>query len=156
MSAQWYYAHNNKKHGPYSATQLKQLAASGQRQAGDMILKEGAAKWMLAAQVKGLFAAPTQVRSDASSPTKSTPATFANLAGPTSAGKSSPNKPKSGRRKAMIWTGAAGVLMIGLAVGLVVYLMGGKNSKPKQDDSTMSQRSDSLDASVLTKGNAKG
>jgi WD40 repeat protein len=53
----WLYAQNNKTHGPLSSVELKQLAASGQLLPGDLVSKEGATKWVVASQVKGLFVA---------------------------------------------------------------------------------------------------
>lgn len=53
----WYYAQNKKKHGPVPFAQLQRLAASGQLGAQDMILQEGAQKWLPAAKVTGVFAA---------------------------------------------------------------------------------------------------
>lgn len=55
MADQWYYARGREKVGPFTAAQLKQLARSGQLARSDMVWKEGTAKWMQAAQVRGLF-----------------------------------------------------------------------------------------------------
>jgi hypothetical protein len=56
MADQWYFARNNQSRGPFSATELQALAASGQIRAADTVWKEGMEKGVLAAKVKHLFA----------------------------------------------------------------------------------------------------
>ena len=56
----WYYAHGKQKFGPYSAAQIKQFADAGKLQPRDMVLPEGAGKWVVAGSLGGLFAAPVQ------------------------------------------------------------------------------------------------
>src|SRR5437870_12214592 len=56
MATRWYYARDNKKKGPFSPAQLKELGARGEVRPGDMVLREGDKKWLLAASIKGLFA----------------------------------------------------------------------------------------------------
>jgi hypothetical protein len=46
MSDQWYYARNNQKHGPYTAAQLKELAAARQLQPTDMVHRSDMQKWV--------------------------------------------------------------------------------------------------------------
>src|SRR5262249_45503012 len=53
----WFLARNKQRLGPYSSSQLKQLADAGNIIPADMILKEGRQKWVNAGSVKGLFAA---------------------------------------------------------------------------------------------------
>lgn len=55
MNAQWYYMLGDKKLGPVTAGQLKQLAQTGQLQPTDHVWKEGMASWLPAEKVKGLF-----------------------------------------------------------------------------------------------------
>lgn len=55
MSKNWHYAKNGQKHGPISATELKQLAASGGLSPGDLVWREDMKEWRKASSVKGLF-----------------------------------------------------------------------------------------------------
>jgi hypothetical protein len=52
----YYYAQNKQRQGPVSGARLKELAAAGQLARKDQICREGETKWVLAGQVKGLFA----------------------------------------------------------------------------------------------------
>jgi WD40 repeat protein len=55
MADQWFIARNNKKHGPFTAAKLKELAAQKRLLPSDMLLKEGTQKWVAASSMKGLF-----------------------------------------------------------------------------------------------------
>jgi hypothetical protein len=55
MADQWYYARGGTTFGPFSAAQLKELAAAGQIQAQDGVWKEGMDRRVPAAKVKQLF-----------------------------------------------------------------------------------------------------
>jgi hypothetical protein len=55
MADQWYFAWNNHKFGPFSAAQLKELAAVGRIQATDTVWKEGIERGVMADKVKYLF-----------------------------------------------------------------------------------------------------
>ena len=55
MSAQWYYMLGEKKLGPVTAGQLKQLAQTGQLQPTDQVWKDGMKSWVPAEKVKGLI-----------------------------------------------------------------------------------------------------
>ena len=57
MAGQWYVARNRKKDGPYSTAQLRQMAAEGQLLPADMVLEDGTAQWVPAAQVEAIFPA---------------------------------------------------------------------------------------------------
>jgi hypothetical protein len=57
MANKWYFARDGKTHGPYSAEQLRGLAAGGQLQPRDAVWKEGMENRVLAAKVKDLFTA---------------------------------------------------------------------------------------------------
>jgi hypothetical protein len=58
MAEQWYFGRDNKRFGPFSAPQLKELAALGKLQPKDTVWKEGIEKGMLAEKVKNLFPPP--------------------------------------------------------------------------------------------------
>ena len=55
MSAGWIIKRNNKENGPFSAQQLKKLAATGKLKREDLIRKEPGGKFMRAQSLKGLF-----------------------------------------------------------------------------------------------------
>jgi hypothetical protein len=55
MTPRWFLARNRQKCGPYAMDQLRQFAATGQLLPADMLLQEGAAKWVAAASLSGLF-----------------------------------------------------------------------------------------------------
>ena len=65
MADLWYIARAGKKVGPHSTTQMNQMAGGGELLSTDMVLLEGAKKWMPASEIKGLFpatsTAPTQL-----------------------------------------------------------------------------------------------
>jgi hypothetical protein len=54
----WYVKRDDKKYGPYTSTQLVEMAKKGQVLPLDWVAKGEAGQWMPASQVKGLFAAP--------------------------------------------------------------------------------------------------
>jgi antitoxin component YwqK of YwqJK toxin-antitoxin module len=56
MAEQWYIVHDQQKAGPFSPTQLRQLASSGQLVPTDHVWKEGMASWVSASKISGLFA----------------------------------------------------------------------------------------------------
>lgn len=58
MTADWYVSINGERKGPLSAKDVRALAASGQLTREDHVWKEGLADWVLATEVKGLFAGP--------------------------------------------------------------------------------------------------
>jgi GYF domain 2 len=58
MTEQWYFGCDNKRFGPFSAAQLKELAALGKLRPKDTVWKKGIEKGMLADKVKNLFPAP--------------------------------------------------------------------------------------------------
>jgi hypothetical protein len=60
MADVWYYAQNGQQAGPVSASQLQQLARSGQIQASDLVWKEGLPQWVQAKAIKGLFPAQAE------------------------------------------------------------------------------------------------
>src|SRR5438132_32286 len=52
MADQWFY---DRRFGPFSAAQLKELAARGRLEPTDMVWKEGMGKGVPAARVRHLF-----------------------------------------------------------------------------------------------------
>jgi hypothetical protein len=62
MASEWYYTQNGQPaKAPVSATQLKQMAASGQLQPTDLVWQDGMPNWVPASSIKGLFPAPAPV-----------------------------------------------------------------------------------------------
>jgi hypothetical protein len=56
MASEWYYTvRGQQAPAPITPAALKQLAASGQLQPGDLVWQEGMANWTPAGSVKGLF-----------------------------------------------------------------------------------------------------
>ena len=55
MAANWYYAKNNEKHGPFESVELKKLAAIGTILRDTPVWKIGANEWVKASAVTGLF-----------------------------------------------------------------------------------------------------
>src|SRR5947208_3258256 len=53
--AGWYYARERKKVGPLALDQLRELVRQGIVHRDDMVWQEGAARWMPANSVAGLF-----------------------------------------------------------------------------------------------------
>lgn len=56
----WYYARNQQKVGPVPLSELHRLATSGQLQPTDMVLEQGAQKWITAGAALGLFSSRPQ------------------------------------------------------------------------------------------------
>jgi hypothetical protein len=55
MAVKWYFAREGKKFGPFSAVQLKELAATEKLRPQDTVWKEGMQQGVLATKVKELF-----------------------------------------------------------------------------------------------------
>lgn len=53
--SRWYYAKNKQKTGPVTIDELKVLVRAGELKPTDMVLEEGALKWIAASTVPGLF-----------------------------------------------------------------------------------------------------
>jgi hypothetical protein len=60
MADQWYFEWDNKEFGPFSATQLKELAVLGRLQPGDAVWKEAKSKAVRADRIKNLFRDPAE------------------------------------------------------------------------------------------------
>jgi hypothetical protein len=69
MAGQFYFARHGEQFGPFSAAQLKELAASGKLQPTDSVWKEGMTKRVIATKVKDLFPAPQAAAPPASTDT---------------------------------------------------------------------------------------
>ncbi len=81
----WYIKRNDQKHGPYTSTQLVEMAKKGQVLPLDWVARGDSEQWMPASQVKGLFAtlaavAPSVTITAPPSLPISTPAVLAALA----------------------------------------------------------------------------
>lgn len=110
MSTEWFVNRNGgPKAGPFSTTQLKELAANGTLQPTDFVWKEGQSEWVKAGQIKGLFPTtlPRSVPLPPITPVASTPRPRG--------GKT--NKTSSWRRIIM-----AALLFI---IGLPIFCLGG-------------------------------
>jgi hypothetical protein len=55
MAANWHYANGGEKHGPITASQLKELATTGKLSPDDLVWREDMKEWRKASTVKGLF-----------------------------------------------------------------------------------------------------
>ncbi len=64
--AQWYYARDKQKLGPFSTEQMQQLASAGLIQATDMVLEDGTQRW-LEARSAGLLFPGSRVETPSSS-----------------------------------------------------------------------------------------
>lgn len=55
MAQEWFYAKDGERHGPISSQQLKELAATGELLATDLVWTDGRDEWKPASKIKGLF-----------------------------------------------------------------------------------------------------
>ena len=62
MATQWFIARHKQRFGPFSAGQLKQLAALGLLQPGEHLWAQGTPKWVMAQSVEEIFPAPVQTK----------------------------------------------------------------------------------------------
>jgi uncharacterized RDD family membrane protein YckC len=58
MAGEWHVGRNGQQTGPFTAQQLRQMAASGQLSPTDLLWKDGMPNWVPGSSVKGLFAEP--------------------------------------------------------------------------------------------------
>lgn len=135
----WWYAKGDQRQGPYTAAELKALAAGGQVAATDMVWKEGLTNWVLASSVAGLFTVgggggppPLPVMQDGSY--QAAPA---------------PRRKVHGALKAVLWVIGALVLLVVLAG--VFSSSDNKNSSSAQaaSSSSSSSKATSLPAPVV-------
>lgn len=59
MADNWYVGRNGERTGPFTAAQVRQMAAGGGLKPTDMVWKEGMANWVAASTIRGLFAGPS-------------------------------------------------------------------------------------------------
>jgi hypothetical protein len=85
MASEWYWAVKGKKTGPFSAEQLRPLAAVGQLQPTDMLLLDGSSKWVAAGTVADIFPAAAGVPAARPVPVAAPPPPQAVPARPTAA-----------------------------------------------------------------------
>lgn len=78
----WYFSRDGEIQGPFSSTQLKQHAEAGRLRPTDLVQQQGMAKWVAAANVKGLFAAGQAAPPGIASGNPSPPPTPAQLPPP--------------------------------------------------------------------------
>jgi hypothetical protein len=55
MQYDWHYSRDGKRHGPITATQLKELATTGRLSPDDLVWRRDMKEWRNASTVKGLF-----------------------------------------------------------------------------------------------------
>lgn len=116
----WFRARDKKKYGPYTWPQLLTLAQRGEVRPDDMLLQEGAKRWVRADTLAALFAKPaTAVRAKPPTPANIPTATFA------------PPSPKSGRRTPWLIAGAAALIGVILAVGVSAAIIYGRKPPPR-------------------------
>jgi len=77
MSDQWYFAWGEREFGPYTADELKALAASGRLQPADEVWTKGMAGRVSATRVKNLFQVPEARHHDTEFNTAPAPASIA-------------------------------------------------------------------------------
>jgi hypothetical protein len=66
MASPWYVEKQGRRLGPFTGTQLKELAATGRLEPGDLVWRDDRTKAVLASEVRGLFA--HEVGSEARTP----------------------------------------------------------------------------------------
>ena len=63
--SQWYWTEQNKRRGPCSGRELKELVASGRVQPMTLVWKHGLSEWVAAKTVKSLFDEPDPAKATA-------------------------------------------------------------------------------------------
>lgn len=116
MSADWHYVRDGRPFGPFTADQLRQLAASGLLAPTDMVRCDADGQWVSAGTVPGWAfpPAPPAAASVAAAPPPATPA------GPVPpAVAAAPPAGRSGVGTAAVWA-ATGTLALALAERLLL------------------------------------
>lgn len=121
MSKVWFVATGDRTAGPYSAAELKAMAAAGDLQPGTLIQKEGTGRWVEARSVGGLLPAPGAgefVPVATESPPPDQPAEGEDRAGtgvpPAADGKG------PGAGTIILWV-LGGIVAVGVAIAAAVY-----------------------------------
>lgn len=151
MSQQWYYVLGGKEHGPVAAAELRRLATAGKLAPTDMVRREDMEKWLTAAQVKGLFAAPvaaTPVSGGPPAPNSAWPVAARPVPRPRPKNDDDeddgpqPTGPRDDRRVGgrnlgtLVVAGivAGGVLLLGMVGAGAFLLLGGKKAGDERVD----------------------
>jgi hypothetical protein len=113
---QWFFTKNKQKVGPISLTELRQKAVAGEILPADMVLAVGAAKWVQASSVDGLFPAPAPTFGPASTPTSTST--------PTPAVRPTPPQNPSPANG----VGVGVTIVIVLMIGMIVLTRGGRTN----------------------------
>lgn len=58
MADTWYVGIKGQRSGPFTSSQVRQMAARGELGPGDMLWREGMSDWVAASTVRGLFSEP--------------------------------------------------------------------------------------------------
>lgn len=72
MTDTWYVGIKGQRSGPFTSSQVRQMAARGELGPGDMLWREGMADWVVASTVKGLFGEPVEPVSNPYAPPAAT------------------------------------------------------------------------------------
>lgn len=135
MADIWYILRDDKRHGPYTASQMKQYAATGHLLPIDLVIKDGMAKSIPAGKVRGLF--PITPNQTATEPFGFTPGD------PPPVSRPRP-RPRSRNRLILVGVGVAAVALVGVVV--VVALSGNKGipTKPGEPSRASSKTGDTI------------
>jgi len=87
MADQWYIGRNDKRTGPFTPDQLRQMAASGRVQPTDLVWKQGMTQWAAASTIKGLFSIPGVATPPAVGPRGGTDLEFDSPGSPSAGGQ---------------------------------------------------------------------
>lgn len=112
MADQWYVGRNDKRTGPFTPDQLRQMAATGSLQPTDLVWKQGMPQWVAASTIKDLFSIPGVSTLPAVSPRGGTDLEF-----------DSPGSPSAGGQ-GMQYADYMQRVAAALLDGLFVFLMG--------------------------------
>src|SRR5262249_32319613 len=139
MEAKWYYASGKQKMGPFSFTQLQQLALAGTIQPTSMVWQEGTQKWQTVSDVPGLFPSVAEgicVEPVSSAPTAAHPPTpVSNTRAPV-ADFEPWGRNGLGSRRGLAWIGgvASALVVIGISVAISRHGGGPSSTPPSQGD----------------------
>ena len=93
MSEQWHVRRGEAVHGPFTATQLRELARRGKLRADDLVRKEGREVWGPASALKGLFPEPPTTPTAGIDSNAAEEDLFAAMAAASAGGKASASRP---------------------------------------------------------------
>lgn len=130
MPSTWFIARDNRREGPFTSEHLRQMARDHLLGPDDMVLKEGAQRWIPARSIQGLFGAGgTAVRTARQVVTTSSHAARANEVTVPPPLPQRPAESPQPQRNYLVWLG--GGMMVGLAVFLA-FLWGARNGATPQ------------------------